>query len=187
MWIQYWAIPVPFLAAGLAWPLSRIGESFEHRRSWMIGGCVGISLLMAVSTPVPLLRLVQLTSPGSWPPVDLHRTARVLVQDVPAKGRILTLTPLWALEGGGTIYRELAAGSIAYRVADQLTPEKRALTRTVGPESLEPLTRSKPPQAILIDAEDSHFRFLEAPLADLAGPSWIRKTEPQGPTLLLAP
>jgi hypothetical protein len=187
MWIQYWAIPVPFLVAGLAWPLSVLWTSFVSQRKGIMAGLIGMTLVLVALTPPPLLRLVMLSSPHAWPPVHVHRTAQTLARSVPSPRLMLTLTPLWALEGGGVIYPELAAGSITYRVADQLSPEKRILTHTIGPESLASLTGQRPPSAILIDCEDPHFRFLEAPLEALATDSWSKKTFPQGPTALLAP
>jgi len=187
MWIQYWAVPVPFLVAGLAWPLSLLWSTFSSQRKGIMAGFIGMTLILVTLTPSPLLRLTLLSSPRTWPSVHLHRTAQRLAQNVPSPRLMLTLTPLWALEGGGLIYPELAAGSITYRVADQLSPEKRIRAHTIGPESLAPLVGQRPPSAILIDCEDPHFRFLEDPLEALAPVSWSKKTFPQGPTVLFAP
>ncbi len=187
MWIQYWAVPVPFLVAGLAWPLSELWTSLALRRRWIIWGVIGMTLFMIVLTPLPLIRLSLLPSAAAWTPVHLHRTAQGFAQGVPAPRRMLTLAPLWSLEGGGTIYPELAAGSITYRIADQFSPETRAQTHTVGPQSLASLVSTVPPNAILVGCEDPFFRFLEDPLAALASPSWSKETVPQGPTVLFAP
>lgn len=187
MWIQYWAVPVPFLVAGLAWPLSVLWTAFTRQRRWIMGGVIAVTLVLIVCTPLPLIRLTLWPSPAAWPPFHLHKTAQGIAQDIPSPRRMLTLAPLWSLEGGGTVYPELAAGSITYRIADQFSPETRALTHTVGPGSLASVARETPPDAILVDCEDPFFRFLEDPLAALAGPSWSKKKVPQGPTVLFSP
>lgn len=89
---------------------------------------------------------------------------------------MLTLGPLYALEGGCHIYPQLACGSIIYRVADRMSEEARALTHTVGPATLDGLTRACPPAAILVGVEPSYFSFLEEPLQRLVPEDWQRET-----------
>jgi len=91
---------------------------------------------------------------------------------------MLTLGPLYALEGGGSIYAELSCGSIVYRVADRMLPGERQITHTVGPGTLAACANSRPPSGIVVGVESPDFAFLEEPLQKLAPPGWRRDTYP---------
>lgn len=68
-------------------------------------------------------------------------------------GRVLTLTPIFPLEGGLEVYPELASGPFALRVAHLLPPEQRRARRMVAPADLEEFLAPQPPAAILSGLE----------------------------------
>jgi len=188
MWHQYWAVPVPFLVASLAFPLGCLARSKDPRRLQWGSGLVALAVLATLaSNPGAPLHVAAAADRTTWEPLRMHRLAREIAASVPAPRRVLTLTPLLALEGGCPIYRELSCGSILYRVADQLTPAEREQTHTVGPVSLSDCVQARPASAILVGVEDPRFAFLEAPLKDLAKPGWPRFEYTGGLTLYCRP
>jgi hypothetical protein len=178
MWEQYWAAPVPFLAVALAYPLVQLCQRAERndadrtirRATWAV--CIGATAT-AIANPVPLARLHEATVPQRWTPFVLHETSAAIVARTPEPERILTLGPLYALEGGGGIYEELASGSIVYRVADALSDGERLETPTVGTETLGALVERRPPVAIVVGIEPREFSALEEPLRQAAGSDWL--------------
>lgn len=186
IWLQYMAAPVPFIAIALAYPLLALDRRTEKRRNESksarspvrIGplaafAAAGISIL---AYPSVLSRAVFLLVPEKWEPVRVHRISRELTQDVREPKRVLTLGPLYALEGGGDIYPELSAGDIVYRIADRMTPEERTITRTVGPATLAEMTADRPFDAVVTGIEPKEFTFLEEPLRRLVPSDWRRKS-----------
>jgi hypothetical protein len=189
LWPQYWAIPVPFLVVTLAWPLSRLAQAGSRGRLAIASLLVGLAVIVTVSANAQALWGAPLaTDPPVWEPLKVHRLGRDIVAHAEgSRRRVLTLAPLLALEGGGTIYPELSCGSIIYRVADQLTAEQRRLVHVAGPSSIADLARANPPDAVVVGAEDRRFAFLERPLEEIADPDWARMDYPNGPVVFYPP
>ncbi|MBN1360945.1 MAG: hypothetical protein JW993_10150 [Sedimentisphaerales bacterium] len=185
MWEQYWAAPVPFLTVALAWPLAnlcrscrqdKIGRDFRVA-TWVV--FIGATVT-AFANPAVLHRLRDATATQAWTPLALHQTSVDIVARTPEPKRVLTLGPLYALEGGAAIYPELASGSVVYRVADALTERERAVTHTVGPAALVPLVEQHPPAAIVAGVEQRGVAVLEEPLLEATGPDWRVETYADG-------
>jgi len=191
MWRQYLAMPVPFLLISAAFPLlylrklankSGLNKHFKIA-SVLVSVCVVVAV---VSYPVVLYRTVIVLVPESWEPMRLHRISEDIAEKLKTQNSklILTLAPLYALEGGCDIYTELSAGSIVYRIADSLTPADRATTHTVGPLTLGALLEKSPPSAVILGVE---MDFLEDQLflAAIAPEpqKWETKTYDTGPIL----
>jgi len=136
----------------------------------------GATLLSVVAYPVVLSRIVFVLVPEKWAPVALHRLSRELARGIDERGPVLTLGPLYPLEGGRDIYPELSGGAIVYRIADQMTAEERQVTRTVGPETVDAMVKDHPPTAVIVGVEPPRFGFLEEPLRRIAQPNWPRET-----------
>ncbi|HUT28726.1 MAG TPA: hypothetical protein VMX13_02955 [Sedimentisphaerales bacterium] len=168
IWRQYLAMPVPFLVVTLAYPLRYLrtaapeGAPHKHFRLAVVllAACVTVGV---TTYPVLLYRTPILLAPEAWVPIRLHKTSEDISQLANPPKRVLTLAPLFATEGGCTIYPELSAGAIVYRIADSLTPPERALTHTVGPETLAALVERRPPSVVVLGVE---MDLLEASLFD---------------------
>jgi len=192
MWRQYLAVPAPFIIIALAYPLlylRKLGEAAKDARHFKIG-CVltGICVLVAaVSNDVVLKRLPLALAPEEWTPIIKHKISEELGQKVREPRKVLTLTPLLALEGGCDIYDELSAGSIIYRIGDSLTPEERAVTHTVGLNGLAPIVNASPPSAVILGVEDRHMAFLEDPLAAIVTSGWQKDILADGTVVFLQP
>jgi hypothetical protein len=181
MWLQYLAMPVPFLVIAFAYPLLALRRVMEkpQSRGWYTGACcvVGTASVLSVLGLSPVLsRTVFVLVPGKWKPVELHEAWRRMTEQAKEPRLVLTLGPLSALEAGCDIYPELSAGSIVYRIADRMTPQERLVTHTVGPATLQELVNERPPAAVIVGVEPSRFAALEEPLRRLVSSDWPSTT-----------
>ena len=140
------------------------------------------TFLAVISHLVVFHRIPALLKPQSWPPIRLHRIAEDIAGKTKSPKLVLTLAPLYALQGRCDIYTELSTGPFAYRIADFLTPAERQITNTVGPKTLKALLDNSPPTAVVLGVEP---KVLEDPLFQTAiYPSrekWERKSYENGP------
>ena len=128
--------------------------------------CAAASLTFHVIT---VFQQAPRLSRAHWEPLRVHRTSQSIAQAVPTTGPVLTLAPLYALEGGRTIYAELSCGSIVFRIGDLMSPQQRRQTHTVGPGTLTDLIKQNPPAAVLLGVETPGY---EAPLRSIVDPAW---------------
>jgi len=181
MWQQYLAIPAPFIVIGFAYPLKALlqgaqkpeGKGRYTLAAWLVG--IG-AIVAVVASPVILYRSLTVLVPENWTPIQLHKTSREIAARTLEPRLVLTLGPLYALEGGCDIYAEFSAGSIVYRIADRMSPEERQITHTVGPKALSELIATRPPAAVITGIEPSYFSSLEDPLRQSVPASWRRET-----------
>ena len=190
MWKQYLAMPVPFIVISFAYPLlyikelvDKAGDSKHFRIACaVIAFCV---VLVVVSYPPVIYRNVMFLVPESWTPIQLHKISQDIAGKTKEPKQILTLAPLFALEGGCDIYNELSCGSIVYRIVDRLSPWNRDITHTVGPRTLSKLVEKEPPSAVIIRVE---MEFLEEDLIKTTvKPDWERKVYENGPVVYFGP
>ena len=190
MWQQYLAMPVPFLVVSFAYPLSYLRElankNVQSRHFKTAVSLVVICVIVAVvSYPVVFFRTAMLTTLEDWTPIQLHRISQEISERVKEPKLVLTLAPLFALEGGCDIYPELSAGSIIYRIGDKMSVDERSVTHTVGLETIGELLEKSPPAAVIVGVE---FEFLEEHLVKTAvKPDWERKDYENGPTVYFRP
>lgn len=170
MWKQYLAVPVPFVVISFAYPLfylrrltvnNRPNKNFKMVRILM-ATCAFVS---AYLNPVMLHRIPKVFSPQSWVPLRMHRISEDIAQRTNDPKLVLTLAPLYALEGGCNIYPEFSAGPFVYRVADSMTRDELKATHAAGPETLKQLLQEHPPSAVILNVEP---KFLEMPLFETA-------------------
>ncbi len=190
MWQQYLGVPVPFLAVGLAFPLSllrRLGGKTDVGKHFRIAAALtGLSAGVAVlAYPQPLSLTPFALAPEQWAPIEMHKTAQDIAGKAKEPRQVLTLAPLLALEGGCDIYPELSAGAIIYRIADSLSPQEREITHTAGPQSLLKLLEGKPPSAVILGVE---MQRLETPIFESVVKSdWKRESYRDGPIAYFRP
>ena len=178
MWQQYWAVPVPFFVLSMATPLH---EAWQKREQGIparitIGIISACALLTLGAHAVTLWQSPPSLSPSEWAPVKLHRIARTIARtiarEVEVSGPLLTVSPLYALEGGRPIYPELATGAIVFRIADSLSADVFGRIRAVGPSSLGQLLRKHPPGAILVGTETGFLADIDASFSEHAPATW---------------
>ena len=195
IWRQYLAPPVPFLLCSFAFPLAYFKDLWSRKVSkapFNVGFVlIGIGVLVSwaggsntstvwatnISTSEKLFACFR---PDTWTPMQVHRTAKDIAENTKEPKLILTLAPLFALEGGCEIYPELAAGPFTYRIGDLMSKQERRITRTAGPEEIARLVEQSPPSAIIVGAEPPYFAKLEEPLESLAASNWRKKVYENG-------
>ncbi|UCF17704.1 MAG: hypothetical protein JSW59_09625, partial [Phycisphaerales bacterium] len=195
IWRQYLAPPVPFLLCSFAYPLAFL-RGLPSRKASKIPVKVGVVLVgigvVASWAAWPSTSVIWATGmsasekigacfkPDTWIPDQVHRTAKDIAQNTKDPKLILTLAPLFALEGGCEIYPELSAGAFTYRIGNLMSRTERQTTRTAGPEEIAQLVGQRPPSAIIVGAEPPYFSSLEEPLESLAGGNWNKKVYENG-------
>jgi 4-amino-4-deoxy-L-arabinose transferase-like glycosyltransferase len=187
-WQQHLAMPVPFIVISFAYPLlylrklnsdTELNKHFRTARTVVAGSAV---VLVALYTAV-LYTIPKLFNPQNWPPIQLHAISKDIAERTKSPKLILTLAPLYALEGGCQIYTEFSAASFVYRIADSLSPSDRQTAHAAGPEMLEQLLKKSPPSAVILGVER---KFLEVPLLQTAKPerqAWETKIYKNGPVV----
>ncbi len=163
---QYFVPPIPFLILlfiVLARFVSGEGEGAKILVPVMLAIAV-TSLALGASRIAP--GLMQFANPGKWESIALKREVAVAGQGAGLQpgARIATLTPLFALEGGYSIYPEFAAGQFVYRVAPYLPDDDSRYYRTTSPSGLEAFFDADPPAGILVNRAEP----IEKALAEYA-------------------
>jgi hypothetical protein len=186
MWRQYLAMPVPFLCISFAYPLMWL-RKFSYIKYFKIGFIIFIVGIVATVTShtIVLRRIPWFFSLENWAAVRVHRISQDVAEKIKEPRPILTLAPLYAIEGGSEIYIEFSSGPFVYRVADYLSAWNRDITHTVGPRTLKRLVQKTPPSAVILGAEPE---FLEAGLFKAAVEAdWERQTYDNGITVYFRP
>ena len=192
IWRQYLAPPVPFLLCSFAFPLAFLRELSSRKASRIPVGVgvvlVGFGVLAGWATGLSTSeKITACFEPDKWVPIQVHRTATDIAENTKEPRLILTIAPLFALEGGCEIYPELSAGPFTYRIGNLMSDAERRTTRTAGPEMLGRLAEQLPPSAIIVGAEPPYFSGLEEPIESLAGSNWSRKVYENGLTVYFKP
>ncbi len=174
MWQQYFAPPVPFLLISFIFPLfyfkKLIGIPHFLMVFFLMAAC---SLMSIINQPQILQRIEILRNPAGWQPAKVHNISQEISQDIKVQGPVLTLAPLYAIEGGLQIYPQLSCGPFAYRVADMLSDTERKITNTIGPAELKELFEETPPSAVILVSEPSD---LEEEIRAVVNKNWPMKT-----------
>ena len=101
--------------------------------------------------------------PRRWTPLLVHEEGTDL--RALTNGEILTLVPIFPLEGNAPIYKEFATGPFAWRVAPFVPEQLQPTVGFVDAAHLEFYLEPAPPAAILTGGETN---VLEQPLNDYA-------------------
>ncbi|HHW88948.1 MAG TPA: glycosyltransferase family 39 protein [Chloroflexi bacterium] len=178
----YPLFPLAILAiveAFAAWPPTLQGGGLY---AYVLGGATAL----LVAAPIYGAGQITLWSPGDWLPSRAHAYGGLIGRLV-GDGRVLTLAPIYALEGGAAIYPQFATGPFAWRVAPLMPVQARARFHMVGPDDLATLLADAPARAILTGVENDDAA-LEQPLLDYAQThAYVPVPLPDKSTLWLAP
>ncbi|MHC4604690.1 MAG: hypothetical protein ACYS6W_15335, partial [Planctomycetota bacterium] len=103
MWIQYLAMPVPFLLIGAAFPLLYLrkltAKTGLNKHFKIATALLTICVLVAVASyPRVLHRTAAVLVPEKWEPIQVHKVAEDIAQKTGEPKLILTLAPLFAIE-----------------------------------------------------------------------------------------
>lgn len=154
---ENFAILIPFIIISFAYPLlylRRLGTSIPHT-FFRIASIVVIACTFSAvaSNPFSLLRISRILRPQSWIPMKVHQISEELAQKIKEPKLIVTLGPLYALEGGCDIYPELSSGWEGCKIASALSASKRKITNTLNAETFKEMLKERPPSGIVIDID----------------------------------
>ena len=176
---QYFYAPMPLVVIGLTIAISRT-------KSMLIPDYLMLGLMVAVcalSTAVDYRYLLRLSRPDQWATIKVHRVGCELAAAA-GGGCILSLAPIFPLEGSVNIYPELTAEPFAYRGALFMPPSERTEQKMLAPDDLAGLAVKDPPQGILVGTEP----LLEHAITNFATASGYRPVPIDlGLTLFLPP
>jgi hypothetical protein len=124
--------------------------------------------------------------PSEWFPLKVHARGEVLA-DLVGHQQVLTLAPIYPLEGDAPIYPELVTGPLGWRVAPLLPADERRQVGLVALQELEAVLATHPPRDVLTGLHDDDIGA-EEPLAAYAQThGYVPITLPEEGTLWVAP
>ncbi|HAL45659.1 MAG: hypothetical protein A2Y12_19400 [Planctomycetes bacterium GWF2_42_9] len=169
MWKQYFGMPVAFVIITSAYSVFYL-RTVPNKIHFKIA--ISIFAALAIFTAVnqkPIVKIAKVLKTQNWTPIKIHNISKNIVAKT-GRQPILTLSPLYALEGNGQIYIELAAGVPAFRVADKLTETDRKITHTAGLRQIPQILTARPASAIVIGPELTRFDKID--LKSLVPDDW---------------
>jgi hypothetical protein len=163
---QYYTLPIPFALPLLAALYGAMDEKRRARARPLL--VVGTLIAALAGAPMLVSALPSSVRPNRWTGIQVHADARKIAHLVDASrsdAPIATLGPLYALEGGRTVYLQLALGPFIYRAADYVPAALGAhFTDMVSPTTIGAFLAETCPSAVLVGLEGS----LDEPLAHFA-------------------
>ena len=146
---------------GVVFGLARAWFTTSGRRARGVAGLLAVASVINLIIDLPSVR--DFASPQRWTPLQVHEAGRNLC--ALTNGEILTLVPIFPLEGNAPIYKEFATGPFAWKVAPFIPHQLQPTLGFVDAAHLETYLAAAPPAAILTGGETS---LLEQPLNDYA-------------------
>jgi 4-amino-4-deoxy-L-arabinose transferase-like glycosyltransferase len=177
-WDQYYAAPVPFAVLAIVLGLAALVRRYPAQSGWFLAIFLQMVILANLYQGGDYRRITFLLYPETWRPLIVHDLGQQAAE-LSQGGAVLTLAPLYPLEGGASIYPEFATGPFAWRTAPWLTPQERSTFKMISEEDLGGFLETQAPVAILVGFEP----LLEEPLIDYAlahGYSWVELTPENG-------
>ena len=126
---------------------------------WVVAGAV-----LCVPGAVDGYRdVIRIGSIDKYVPMRTHAIG-VQIARVCDRGYVLTLAPIYPLEGGAKIYAQFASGPFAWRIAPFVAEAEEEQLKMPDADDLDALIRDHPPSAVLLSSEDQ----LDIPLRGYA-------------------
>jgi hypothetical protein len=179
MHVQYFAAPIPFLLVTIAYAVSgniSAGDKRSRKNIIVHVGAVIIvlsAIMVSLSEKQTLGNIKIVLSKENWTPSHVYDISKKIAEIAGTDKLILTLAPIFALEGGERIYPELSSGPFLFRYGRFLSDSQRHDAMSIDSHSLPALLQKKPPDAILVGVE---YIFLEDSLIEYAEISgWQKK------------
>jgi hypothetical protein len=182
MFMQYFAPPALFIIISFSYPLlylNKLKTTELVKKHLNIAYCIiTVSVFLTVACNFNIInRIPKLLKQQELPPVQLYNISKNIFDRTAEPKQVLTLAPLYALEGGCEIYPEFSAGPFVYRIADYIKEESLITVVGAGAEDLIELTKKSPPSAVILGTEPPG---LEQPIYQAAvKPQWETVNYPQ--------
>jgi len=161
MYRQYFSMPIPFIIICFAYPivyLRKLNSGIHFKLvCCLIAACV---LAAVASYPTALFRIPALLRPQSWIPVWVHKISEQIGAKTKDPKLVLTMGPLYALEGGCMIYPQFSAGPFVYGVANKMSASELTVTNTVSPKTFKQMLDKTSPSAVIVGVEPSSVELM---------------------------
>ena len=161
-YVQYIYATVPFMVLAIAMTLPQRPPRRTEAR-WLAAGSI-FSILFGATA---YWHIVLLPVPWRWVPMRAHAEGLQVMRELPP-GLVLTIEPLFPLEGGGRIDPRFAVGRFAPRVADLMTPAQRRQYLMPGLGDMAAVFDEDSPGSVLIMA-GSDGRVQDKMIAEALG------------------
>jgi 4-amino-4-deoxy-L-arabinose transferase-like glycosyltransferase len=150
-WPQYFYAPVPFLALAIVYALQALHDQ-HGKLKWGLAALAPFVVISSLSGISHYRNVGNLLSPEEWRPTRVHQLG-VAAADIIGEGPVLTLEPIYPLEGGAQIYEAFATGAFAWRTAPFLPEASRSQLGMISERELPGLLATRPPGGILVGRE----------------------------------
>ena len=154
-WYQYFCATIPFLVIGTMLALKLVSGSnvqrFDLKLCALAVTMCCVSAIVSVSSDHARrwYSAFDFNKAGEWAPLQIRKLGAE-VREAVGDGKILTLTPIYPLEGGLDVYEELAMGMFSWNVSDLIPPGERRELRMIGPGELDQYLKEDVPAGILV-------------------------------------
>jgi hypothetical protein len=145
---QYFYAPVPLAVIGLAISIAKTTPMLR-KDYWVL---FIVTSVCFASTAVDYRYLGRLFQPEDWATIKVHNAGRQLAS-LTGHGKVLTLSPIFPLEGGLRIYPELTAEPFACRSAAFLRASARVEYKMLASKDFPRLLIKEPAQGILVSSD----------------------------------
>jgi hypothetical protein len=148
---QYFYVLFPLVVLSSAYAFNAWPTRLQPRGVLLLAGAILVTVLLAI--PIYAQGLAVVFTPGEWYPRKLHARAQMAAQLV-QHSDVLTLSPIYPLEGEAQIYPEFATGPFGWRVAPLVDKEQREQFHLVAPNDLDEFLATDPPRGILVGLDN---------------------------------
>ena len=158
---QYYYDLVPFLILGIVYSLAGTEPRLLSRYLLTF---FGFFLVCGAFSRFDFSYLKAFGTADQWRPLTVHSMG-LDIKEAVRRGRILTLSPIFPLEGGLSIYPKFATGVFAWRTSKFIPKKEQEELGFASAENLSKLLDSDPPAGILLGGEPAE---LEQPFLEFA-------------------
>ena len=176
---QYYAVPVSALFLLLVYSSAQPAVKSAYWQSVALS--ILVLVAMAYRGPELLAATLRLRYRDNWSGFRIHDVS-MKIRDAlmgghfNSKGKVATLSTMYAVEANLPIYDELSSGPFFYRSGDLLTPEQRRRFVITSPGTIRDLLAEDPPSAIIVGNEGR----LDEPLLEYAQDNNYREIQIDG-------
>jgi len=148
-WYHYFYAPVPFAILVIAYGLARVMRLNPLVAKWAVVLVIQVAVLSNLYRWEDYRRISFLAHPETWRPLMFHKLGSQ-VKAAAGEGNVLTLAPIFPMEGGKPIYPEFVTGPFAWRTAPYLDAGERRELGVISEDDLEAYLQADPPGSILV-------------------------------------
>jgi hypothetical protein len=162
--LQYFYAPTLFLVLGIYYGFGYFCDTSKKLKWGLTLLVCAVVICIIHAFPQYQRYFEKLSSFNKWIPMHVHNTGIEIANAVGQGKTVLTLSPIFPLEGGCEIYKEFVTGPFAWRIAPLLSKPERTKLRIISSSDLDDFLKIKPPDAIFVGYESK----LDQPLIKYA-------------------